>query len=123
MGKEQDLISASKSGDIQHVRKILSKLRKSVSSSQLDTAADVGRNGKMKKTKSTTGLKKIAKFNINAIDEDCFTALHHAALLEKADVCRELLEVEASVDLRDKNGEFGRWTIQYILSVVLISDI
>jgi hypothetical protein len=56
MGKEQDLISASKSGDIQHVRKILSKLRKSVSSSQLDTAADVGRNGKMKKTKSTTGM-------------------------------------------------------------------
>ena len=34
-----------------------------------------------------------------------FTALHHSALLEKADVCRELLEVEASVDLRDKNGE------------------
>lgn len=36
-----------------------------------------------------------------------FTALHHGALLEKADVCRELLEVDAAVDLRDKNGEIS----------------
>ncbi|XP_062508775.1 caskin-2-like isoform X2 [Corticium candelabrum] len=100
MGKEQELLAAAKTGDIQQVRKLLSKLRKTVSSSKLEASADVGKDGKFKKNP-----KKSAKLlNVNAADDNCFTALHHSALLDKADICRELIDVEATVDLKDKNG-------------------
>ncbi|XP_065846586.1 caskin-2-like isoform X2 [Oscarella lobularis] len=99
MGKEQDLLAASKNGDYSQVKKLVSKLKKSAKS---DHSAD---DGKAKKSKSQSAAKKSAKsLNVNATDSDGFTALHYAALAEKSEICRDLLDVDADVAAQDKNG-------------------
>ena len=37
-----------------------------------------------------------------------FTALHYAALAEKSEICRDLLDVDADVAAQDKNGKVDR---------------
>eukprot|EP00118_Oscarella_pearsei_P010962 m.70153 g.70153 ORF g.70153 m.70153 type:complete len:1160 (+) comp35661_c0_seq2:45-3524(+) len=102
MGKEQDLLLASKNGDYAQVKKLLGKLKKSVSTRKEEPKVD---DAKMKKSKSQSAMKKSAKvFNINATDDEGFTPLHYAALVEKPDICRDLLEMDAEVAVQAKNG-------------------
>ncbi|XP_061906438.1 caskin-2-like isoform X4 [Entelurus aequoreus] len=82
MGKEQDLLQAVKSGDLQSAQKLLSKLRSS-------------------RSKLLGSTKRL---NVNYQDSDGFSALHHAALTGTADLLVALLEAQASVDVKDSNG-------------------
>ncbi|XP_061761791.1 caskin-2-like isoform X3 [Nerophis ophidion] len=82
MGKEQDLLQAVKSGDLQSAQKLLSKMRSS-------------------RSKLLGSTKRL---NVNYQDSDGFSALHHAALTGTADLLVALLEAQASVDVKDSNG-------------------
>nr|XP_029137569.1 caskin-2-like isoform X4 [Labrus bergylta] len=82
MGKEQDLLQAVKSGDLQSTQKLLSKLK----------------NNRNKLLGSTKRL------NVNYQDSDGFSALHHAALTGTTELLSALLEAQATVDVKDSNG-------------------
>ncbi|XP_036944547.1 caskin-2-like isoform X5 [Acanthopagrus latus] len=82
MGKEQDLLQAVKSGDLQSTQKLLSKLK-------------TGRNKLLGSTK---------RLNVNYQDSDGFSALHHAALTGTTELLSALLEAQATVDVKDSNG-------------------
>ncbi|KAM8723936.1 caskin-2 isoform 7-T7 [Acanthopagrus schlegelii] len=82
MGKEQDLLQAVKSGDLQSTQKLLSKLKTS-------------RNKLLGSTK---------RLNVNYQDSDGFSALHHAALTGTTELLSALLEAQATVDVKDSNG-------------------
>ncbi|XP_033945014.2 caskin-2-like isoform X2 [Pseudochaenichthys georgianus] len=82
MGKEQDLLQAAKSGDLQSTQKLLSKLK-------------ANRNKLLGSTK---------RLNVNYQDSDGFSALHHAALTGTTELLAALLEAQASVDVKDSNG-------------------
>ncbi|XP_056262253.1 caskin-2-like isoform X3 [Pseudoliparis swirei] len=82
MGKEQDLLQAVKTGDLQSAQKLLSKL-------------------KANRTKLLGSTKRL---NVNYQDSDGFSALHHAALTGTSELLSVLLEAQASVDVKDSNG-------------------
>ncbi|XP_071322075.1 caskin-2-like isoform X2 [Trachinotus anak] len=82
MGKEQDLLQAVKSGDLQSTQKLLSKL----------------------KTNRTKLLGSTKRLNVNYQDSDGFSALHHAALTGTTELLSALLEAQATVDIKDSNG-------------------
>ncbi|KAM9392919.1 caskin-2 isoform 2-T4 [Pholidichthys leucotaenia] len=82
MGKEQELLQAVKSGDLQTTQKLLSKLK-------------TNRNKLLGSTK---------RLNVNYQDSDGFSALHHAALTGTTELLSALLEAQATVDIKDSNG-------------------
>uniref|UniRef100_A0A2R9AVU5 CASK interacting protein 2 n=1 Tax=Pan paniscus TaxID=9597 RepID=A0A2R9AVU5_PANPA len=83
MGREQDLILAVKNGDVTGVQKLVAKV-------------------KATKTKLLGSTKRL---NVNYQDADGFSALHHAALGGSLELIALLLEAQATVDIKDSNGE------------------
>ncbi|ELK30968.1 Caskin-2 [Myotis davidii] len=86
MGREQDLILAVKNGDVTGVQKLVAKV-------------------KAAKTKLLGSTKRL---NVNYQDADGFSALHHAALGGSLELIALLLEAQATVDIKDSNGETPR---------------
>ncbi|XP_054590175.2 caskin-2 isoform X3 [Nothobranchius furzeri] len=82
MGKEQELLQAVKSGDLQSTQKLLSRLK-------------TNRNKLLGSTK---------RLNVNFQDSDGFSALHHAALTGTTELLSALVEAHATVDIKDSNG-------------------
>ncbi|KAM9744852.1 caskin-2-like [Menidia menidia] len=81
MGREQELLQAVKSGDLQTAQKLL--------------------------TRTKAGRKLLGstkRLNVNFQDCDGFSALHHAALTGTSELLAVLLEAQATVDIRDSNG-------------------
>ncbi|XP_078347150.1 uncharacterized protein LOC144632388 isoform X3 [Oculina patagonica] len=80
MAKDQELLQAVKSSDLNAFRKIAAKI---------------------KAAKSKKGGKK---YNVNIQDEDGFTATHHASLTGSSEVVLTLIELECDVNAKDKKG-------------------
>eukprot|EP00794_Sanderia_malayensis_P002634 gene2634-3048_t len=85
MGKDSELVHAIKHGDVSVIRKYLMKYKS-------------GPKGKKSVSK---------KIHINSPDEDGFTALHHAALVNNVEVVLALIDMEADPNSRDKKGKTG----------------
>ncbi|KAF4084798.1 hypothetical protein AMELA_G00110130 [Ameiurus melas] len=92
MGKEQDLLLAVKNGDLNAAHKLLAKIK-------------ANRNKLLSSTK---------KLNINYQDTDGFSALHHAALTGTTDLLSLLLDAQATVDIKDRNGDKHLYNIIFI---------
>ncbi|KAL3841322.1 hypothetical protein ACJMK2_019484, partial [Sinanodonta woodiana] len=88
MGKEQELLEAARTGNVQVVEKLLSsRSRRSVGGSAL--------------TQLTSFLRSL---NVNCADKNGYTALHHAAVNGHKDVVKLLVSEEAAADLVDNQG-------------------
>lgn len=82
MGREQELIQAVKSRDVAATQKLVTKIKAS-------------------KNKLLGSTKRL---NVNHLDSDGFSALHHAALSGSSELVSLLLETQAAVDIKDGNG-------------------
>ncbi|KAK3580897.1 hypothetical protein CHS0354_008182 [Potamilus streckersoni] len=88
MGKEQELLEAARTGNVQVVEKLLSsRSRRSVGGSAL--------------TQLTSFLRSL---NVNCADKNGYTALHHAAVNGHKDVVKLLVSEDAAADLADNQG-------------------
>ncbi|XP_069510900.1 caskin-2 isoform X2 [Ambystoma mexicanum] len=82
MGREQELIQAVKIRDVATTQKLVTKIKAS-------------------KNKLLGSTKRL---NVNHLDSDGFSALHHAALSGSTELVSLLLETQAAVDIKDGNG-------------------
>ncbi|XP_049330247.1 ankyrin repeat and sterile alpha motif domain-containing protein 1B isoform X3 [Astyanax mexicanus] len=94
MGKEQELLEASRTGNVAVVEKLLS-----------------GKKGLLGSGSSSgiqlPGLLSMWRgLNVNCADSSGYTPLHHAALNGHRDVVLKLLQFEASTNMADSKGCF-----------------
>nr|XP_046192866.1 caskin-1-like [Oncorhynchus gorbuscha] len=83
MGKDQDLLHAVKTEDLLTAQRLLQRPRPG-------------------KTKLLGTAKRV---NVNFQDTDGLSPLHHAALSGNKELISLLLEAQATVDIKDQNGD------------------
>uniref|UniRef100_A0AAY5EF71 Ankyrin repeat and sterile alpha motif domain containing 1A n=1 Tax=Electrophorus electricus TaxID=8005 RepID=A0AAY5EF71_ELEEL len=103
MGKEQDLLEAARTGNLGAVEKLLSGKRQSAGGGGGTGTGGGGQHGASSHPLSS--LLSIWRVpNVNCVDSNGYTPLHHAALNGHSDVVELLLRNEALANVADSKG-------------------
>uniref|UniRef100_A0A8C5LZ86 Ankyrin repeat and sterile alpha motif domain containing 1A n=1 Tax=Leptobrachium leishanense TaxID=445787 RepID=A0A8C5LZ86_9ANUR len=107
MGKEQELLEASRIGNRAAVERLLGGKRLSGAGPASNTGGGLGISGGATSSHPLSSLLSIWRGpNVNCVDNSGYTPLHHASLNGHKDVVEVLLRNEAVTNIADSKGCF-----------------
>ncbi|XP_076874984.1 ankyrin repeat and SAM domain-containing protein 1A isoform X3 [Brachyhypopomus gauderio] len=105
MGKEQELLEAARTGNLAAVEKLLSGKRQSAGGGGGGAGSAGGGGGHGSSSHPLSSLLSIWRVpNVNCVDSNGYTPLHHAALNGHSGVVEVLLRNEAQANVADGKG-------------------